>query len=102
MTSEPARPREAFVWTWLPGAAGPIAAGRLVRVDAEAHFVYGRSYRERADAIPLYLPEVPLGNGKLRPPPGLAMASAPSDAASETPRHGTWLRSPRDPSDWPA
>ena len=59
MTSDSALPRDAFVWTWLPGTSEPVVAGRLVRIGDEAHFVYGRSYRERADAVPLYLPELP-------------------------------------------
>jgi serine/threonine-protein kinase HipA len=82
MTSDP-QPREAYVWTWLPGTTEPVVSGRLVRVGEEAQFVYGRSYRERADAIPLYLPELPLGSETLRPPPGIAMASALRDAAPD-------------------
>ena len=83
MTSEPAPPRDAFIWTWLAGAKAPIVAGRLVRVGDEAHFVYGRSYRERNDAVPLYLPELPLGGETLRPPAGHFMASALRDAAPD-------------------
>lgn len=65
MTSEP--PRQAFVWTWLPGAVAPVVAGRL---DAEGRvltFTYGRSYLEREDRIALYLPELPLERGPIPP-----------------------------------
>ena len=83
MTSDSALPRDAFVWTWLPGTSEPVVAGRLVRIGDEAHFVYGRSYRERADAVPLYLPELPLGGETLRPPAGHYMASSLRDAAPD-------------------
>src|SRR3954451_24748824 len=64
MTSEPG---SAFVWVWLPTAAEPVVAGRL---DAEGQvlvFTYGRSYLERADGIPLSLPELPLDRGPIPP-----------------------------------
>jgi serine/threonine-protein kinase HipA len=85
MTSDSAaaRPQGVFVWTWLAGASEPVVAGQLVRVDQDAHFIYGRSYRERADAVPLYLPELPILNEAIAPPPGLPMASAFRDAAPD-------------------
>lgn len=83
MTSKLPLTREAFVWTWLPGATEPAIAGRLVRVEDEIQFVYGRKYRDRGDAIPLYLPELPVQPGVIRPPPGLALASAIRDAAPD-------------------
>jgi len=83
MTSDLSPPREAYVWTWLPAAVQPVVAGRLVASDGEIGFVYGRSYRERADAIPLYLPELPLGPGLIRPGPGLVIANAIRDAAPD-------------------
>ncbi len=64
MTSEPA---VAFVWVWLPGAAGPVVAGRLDLLDGAISFTYGRSYLERSDAIPLYTPELPLRRGPIMP-----------------------------------
>ncbi|HVD86138.1 MAG TPA: HipA domain-containing protein [Solirubrobacterales bacterium] len=64
MTSEP---RRVFVWTWLPGAAEPVVAGRLDPVGPLVTFTYGRSYLEREDAIPLYLPELPLERGQISP-----------------------------------
>jgi serine/threonine-protein kinase HipA len=51
-------PTEAYVWVWLPGRETPVVAGRLERVDEVVFFNYGQSYLARADAVPLYLPEL--------------------------------------------
>jgi len=83
MTSRLPHPREAFVWTWLPGATEPVVAGRLVPDGERIQFVYGRSYRERADAIPLYLPELPFQPEPIAPLGTLAMASAIRDGAPD-------------------
>jgi len=83
MTSELPRPREAFVWTWLPGATEPVVAGRLVPEGARIYFVYGRSFRERADAVPLYLPELPLETGPIPPKANLPLAGAIRDSAPD-------------------
>ena len=48
--------RQAFVWIWLPGAEEPVVAGRLDEQGGETSCVYGKSYLERAEAIPLYTP----------------------------------------------
>jgi len=64
MTSEP---REAFVWIWLPEAEEPVVAGRLDRVGDLVAFTYGRSYLEREERIPLFLPELPLRRGQIMP-----------------------------------
>jgi serine/threonine-protein kinase HipA len=64
MTSEPGH---AFVWVWLPGAVDPVVAGRLDVEGQVLVFTYGRSYLEREDRIPLYLPELPLGRGSIPP-----------------------------------
>lgn len=64
MTSEPQR---VFVWVWLPGATEPVVAGRLDPVGPIVNFTYGRSYLERENAIPLYLPELPLAPGQISP-----------------------------------
>jgi len=64
MTSEPQR---VFVWVWLPGATEPVVAGRLDPVGPIVNFTYGRSYLERENAIPLYLPELPLEPGQISP-----------------------------------
>ena len=51
MTSE----RECFVYIVPPGATKFVTAGRFRWIDdgaaAVGQFVYGRSYRERADAV---------------------------------------------------
>ena len=78
-----APPTSAFVWVWLPGAADPVVAGRIDQV-ADAHtFTYGRSYLARADAIPLYLPELPLEPGRIGPPDGLTIAGCLRDAGPD-------------------
>ncbi len=85
MTSDPGRElaREAFVWAWLPGQAEPVVAGRLAPTPLGLQFNYGRSYLARVDAIPLYLPELPLQTG-LRPlPTGLTMPGCLRDAAPD-------------------
>lgn len=56
MTSE--APTECFVYITLPGRIEPVVAGRFAlatdrRGRAEGRFVYGRSYLERANAVPL-------------------------------------------------
>jgi len=80
MTSEPA---EAFVWTWLPGASEPVVAGRLETGGEIVYFTYGRSYLDRPGAIPLYLPELPLRQGRIRPPDGLAVAGCIRDSGPD-------------------
>jgi serine/threonine-protein kinase HipA len=64
MTSEPGH---AFVWVWLPGAVDPVVAGRLNVEGQVLVFTYGRSYLERENRIPLYLPELPLTRGAIPP-----------------------------------
>jgi serine/threonine-protein kinase HipA len=83
MTSRLPHPRDAYVWTWLPGATEPVVAGRLVPVDDRIHFIYGRSYLDRTDAIALYLPELPLGTALISPPGNLPMASTIRDGAPD-------------------
>ncbi len=56
MTSESTK--ECYVYITLPGQTEPITAGRYTltttrRGDVQGLFVYGRSYLERADAVPL-------------------------------------------------
>ncbi|WP_366658563.1 HipA domain-containing protein [Fodinicurvata sp. EGI_FJ10296] len=55
MTSD-AGPAECFVYITLPGQIEPVTAGRLALTSdrhgaAIGRFVYGRSYRERPDAV---------------------------------------------------
>ncbi len=75
-------PTEAFVWVWLPGAIDPMVAGRLDRHAAVITFTYGRSYLERSDAIPLYLPELPLQTAPISPGPG-EIAGCIADASPD-------------------
>jgi serine/threonine-protein kinase HipA len=81
MTSDP---QSAFVWTWLPGAGEPVVAGRI-DADGPMHlFTYARSYRERADAVSLYDPELPLVAGTQRPPGGLTIAGCLRDSGPDS------------------
>ena len=76
-------PDEAYVWIWLPGATEPVIAGRLFRDGNRLSFNYGRGYLRRADAIPLYAPELPLRSGAIPPRNGLHLASCLRDAAPD-------------------
>lgn len=60
-------PHQAFVWVWLPGEAEPVVAGRLDGDGRLTTFTYGRSYLDRATAIALYEPELPLRPGRQVP-----------------------------------
>ena len=80
MTSEP---RQAFVWTWLPGKRDPVVAGLLEATDRGAFsFTYGRGYLARDDAMPLYVPELPLQPGPQWPLAG-EVAGCIADAAPD-------------------
>jgi serine/threonine-protein kinase HipA len=81
--TSPGQPAEAYVWVWLPGATQPVVAGRLEAEGEVVFFNYGRSYLERPDAIPLYLPELPLRPGRIRPLPGLSVPGCVSDAGPD-------------------
>ena len=64
MTSDLLKPaKEAFVWIWLPNEIEPVVAGRIDLVDGVHHFTYGRSYLARQNAIPIFLPDLPLEPG---------------------------------------
>src|SRR6476646_10217157 len=81
MSSETGRQwDEAYAWTWLPEATEPVVAGRLHVVGDLINFNYGRSYLERDEAIPLYLPELPLRRGVIAPLDGLYVAGCVADA----------------------
>lgn len=62
-----------FVWLWLPGASQPVVSGALAATgqrlgdEAVLAFTYARSYRDRADAIALFPPDLPLVEGTLDP-----------------------------------
>lgn len=79
MTSD----RDAYVWIWLPGETEPVVAGLLVKRAGRLHFVYGRSYLDRPDAIPIYEPELPLRRGEQEPAASMAMPSCIRDASPD-------------------
>ena len=84
MTSEPpVRAEQAWVWVWLPGATAPVLAGRLDRSEQRYTFTYGRSYRERSDAIALSPFELPLRPGAFEPEGLHAVHSCLRDAAPD-------------------
>ena len=78
---------EAFVWIWLPGETQPIVAGKLEADNGIIQFNYGKSYLERvhdkAPAIPIYEPELPLKPGVLPLFSGLEMPGCIRDAAPD-------------------
>ena len=76
-------PREAYVWVWLPGASEPVVAGRLEAIGNLVDFNYGQSYLSREDAMPLYLPELPLKSGRISPLPGMSMAGCLADGGPD-------------------
>jgi serine/threonine-protein kinase HipA len=74
---------DAFVWIWLPDSAAPVVAGRIEKHGPLHHFTYGRSYRERADAIALSPFELPLQPGTFEPVGMNAIHSCLRDAAPD-------------------
>lgn len=74
---------EAFVWIWLPNATEPVVCGRMDLVDGIYRFTYGRSYLARADAMPIWLPELPLEDRVIVPEAPAVIAGALRDAAPD-------------------
>ena len=72
MTAPPA-PQQLYAWAWLSGATDPVVAGVLTRTEnifdkqPVVTFTYARSYRERAGAMSLFTPELPLHAGTFDP-----------------------------------
>jgi len=77
------QPIEAYVWIWQPGAVEPVVAGRVQATGDIIVFNYGRSYLDRADAIPVYLPELPLQPGLISPLSGLTVPGCINDASPD-------------------
>lgn len=75
MTSEQT---QQFVWAWLPGETTPVPCGTVWQEGTTHRFRYGRSYRDRPDAIALY--GMPLGGQILDPPTGMELHGALRDA----------------------
>ncbi len=84
MTTSELTPTEAYAWVWLPRATEPVVAGLLEQRGSRITFTYGRSYLSRPDAVPLYLPELPLVPGRIEPIEGLSVASCLRDAAPDS------------------
>lgn len=82
MTSE-ARVERAYVWAWLPGEVEPVVAGQVKAVGDLLVFNYGQSYLDREDAVPLYLPELPLRRGRIDPRGNLTAPGVIEDAAPD-------------------
>ncbi|TGD60831.1 type II toxin-antitoxin system HipA family toxin [Tabrizicola sp. WMC-M-20] len=74
---------EAFVWIWLPEATEPAVCGRIDLVDGLYHFTYGRTYLARKDAIPVWLPELPLEDRIIVPEAPTVIAGSLRDAAPD-------------------
>lgn len=83
MISRQKRSGEAYVWIWLPNATEPVVAGRIAQDGDRFVFNYGASYLRRQNAIPIYLPELPLRRGLIEPPAGLNMPSSIRDGAPD-------------------
>lgn len=79
-----ATPTQAYVWVWLPGSDKPVVAGALRATDGRHDFIYGRTYLDRADAISLYGPELPLRTGWQLSPDGMDMAGCLWDASPDS------------------
>jgi len=84
MTSDSSTgPSRAYVWVWLPGETNPVVAGSLDARGERVFFNYGRSYLDRGNAIPLYLPELPLQRGRIEPRENLRVAGCIADAGPD-------------------
>ena len=83
MNSDQRTPDSAFVWVWLPGETEPVVAGRITSDSGRHVFTYGASYLDRANAIPLYVPELPLRRGRIDPPPNMEIASCLRDGSPD-------------------
>lgn len=87
--------QEAFVWIWLPNETRPVVAGKLEADNGNILFNYGKSYLERindsnlgrkqikAQAMPIYEPELPLKAGALPLLNGLSIPGCIRDAAPD-------------------
>ncbi|HCZ01247.1 MAG: phosphatidylinositol kinase [Rhodobacterales bacterium RIFCSPHIGHO2_02_FULL_62_130] len=73
----------AFTWIWLPDAVEPVVCGRIDLVDGINRFTYGKSYLARPNAIPVWLPELPLVESVIVPEAPHVIAGALRDAAPD-------------------
>lgn len=72
-----------YVWIWLVGHTEPVVAGLLTKSGNQLVFNYGTSYLDRSDAIPIYVPELPLRRGGLPLLAGMDMPSCIRDASPD-------------------
>src|SRR5664280_286190 len=79
MTSEQ---MQQFIWAWLPGRTVPVPCGLVWREGSTKRFRYGRSYRDRPDAIALF--GMPVGDEVLDPPAGMTLHGALRDALPDS------------------
>ncbi len=62
----------------------PVVVGRLfARADGSVGFLYGDSYLDAEEPIPIYLPELPLRSGPQWPSGNLKLASCIRDASPD-------------------
>lgn len=73
----------AFVWIWLPDATEPVVCGRIDLVSGINRFTYGKSYLARPNAMPVWLPELPLVDTVILPEAPHVIAGALRDAAPD-------------------
>lgn len=76
-------PSRVYVWVWLPRETEPVVAGVLQASGATTFFRYAESFLARANAVSLYLPELPLRPGLIRPLEGLNIAGCIADAGPD-------------------
>jgi serine/threonine-protein kinase HipA len=60
-----------------------VVAGRIERTGEILRFNYGRSYLGRPDAVPLYLPELPIRPGAIEPLGGLTTPGCIKDSGPD-------------------
>ena len=78
-------PQQIFVWIWLPGDVDPVVCGRMATAsDGRVIFNYGQSYLARENAIPIFLPELPLAPGAIEPLEDLTMAGCLRDGSPDS------------------
>jgi serine/threonine-protein kinase HipA len=93
-TSDPRR--RAYVWVWPSGLTEPVLAGALEPTPRRAmrsksaqgggpfRFAYSPRYLDRADAVSLYAPELPLTAGWQEPDDDRSMAGCLRDGSPDS------------------
>lgn len=77
-------PDRVYVWSWLAGATEPVVTGVLSRVGSTIVFRYAQSYQTLLGAVPLYLPELAIGNEVIPPLPPLTLAGCINDGTPDS------------------